>query len=157
MANDILHEWGTRAALTITLASLASSTTFVGRQSDLVDNTTVKAPAALVFVQVTTGTTPTANRNIYVRLLRYDNSAVADDGAGTSDAALTCLNAPLLGILQMNSGSSNVAFRATFDTAPLGVLGPKWGIQISHDTGVNLNSTAGNHVVAYIPYWPEVQ
>lgn len=157
MANDILNEIGSRTAFTITVASLATSTTFVGRQSDLVDNTTTKAPAALVYVQITTGTSPTANRNIYVRLIRYDNSAIADDGAGTSDAALTCLNAPILGILQMNSASNNVAFRAVFDTAPLGVLGPKWGIQVSHDTGVNLNSTGGNHVLAYIPYWPEVQ
>jgi hypothetical protein len=157
MANAILNALGSRTSFTITLASLASSTTGVGRQATLVDNTTTKAAAALVYLKITTGTTPTINKNVYVYLLRYDNSAIGDDSVGASDAAWTRVNAQLLGTIFVNSASSNIAYYGVFDTAFLGVLGPKWAIGIVHDTAVNLNSTEGNHLYAYIPYNPEVQ
>lgn len=159
MPSEQLIKLGTLTAMTITLASLASSSTFAGQQSDEVDNTTVKAGAALIHVQVTTGTSPTANRTFYVRLIRSNNDStpMRDDGAGASNAALTCLNAELLGTIEMNSGSSNVTFRKSFDTSKLGPLGPKWAIQISHDTGAALNSTGSNHKVTYQTYNPEQQ
>ena len=154
---DILTVPGTLTAMTITLASLATSAAGVGRQSTLVDNTSVKAPAALVYCKVTTGTTPTANTSILVYLIRYDNSAFGDDGCGTSDAALTIINAQLLGSILNPATTSNTAYYGVFDTAPFGPLGPKWGVAIVHNTGVNLNSTGGNHVIEYIAYNPQVQ
>jgi hypothetical protein len=32
-----------------------------------------------------------------------------------------------------------------------------WGIAISHDTGVNLNSTSGDHAVYFVGENPEAQ
>lgn len=134
----------------ITLASLATSTAGVGRQSTLVDNTSNKYLSALVYIKVTVGTTPTINTPIYVYLLRYDNNAIGDDAVGASDAAITIKNAQLLGVLTCTATTSDVPYSGVFDTSPLGPLGPKWGIAIVHSTGVNLNSTEGNHLYAFI-------
>ena len=35
--------------------------------------------------------------------------------------------------------------------------GPRWGIGIVHDTGVNLDSTGGNHYLYWVGVYPEVQ
>jgi len=157
MANKVIDLFGTRTALTITLASLASSTVGVGRQSTLVDNTTTRHHAAVVYCKVTVGTTPTINRSIYVYLVRYDDSAIGDDAVGATDAAQTIVNAKLLGVIAVNSASSDLSYYGVFDTSGLGALGPKWGITIVHDTVAALNATGSNHVIAYIGYDPEVQ
>jgi hypothetical protein len=138
------------ANFTITLASLASSTTGVGRQTTLVDNTTNKYLAAQVELKITMGTTPTANTLVYVYLIRYDNTAIADDGAGASDAGWTQINAPLLGTILCSAATSNVAYYGVFNTGFLGELGPKWGIGIVNSTGAALNSTEGNHGYSWI-------
>src|SRR5262245_58675282 len=93
MANEIKSVFGTTAQLTITLASLASAS---GRQSTMVDNTTTRWQKIHLYCKVTTGTSPTANKGIYVFLLKADKSAspnVATDGAGASDAAITIVSA----------------------------------------------------------------
>lgn len=149
-AQTIKESFGTVTALTITLASLATSTAGVGRQSTLVDNTSDLFTSALIYAKITVGTSPTANTPIYLYLVRYDNSAIADDIAGTSDAALTVKNASLLGIINCTATTSDQAYQAVFDTSALGPLGPKWGIAVVHSTGVNLNATGGNHVINYI-------
>lgn len=138
------------AAFTMTLASLASSTVGVGRQSTLVDNTANLYFSALVSLNVKVGTTPTANSLIYVYLIRSNNdaTAIADDNAGASDAGLTIINAPLLGVIVCNAATTGANYRKTFDTAFLGDLGPKWGIAIVNSTGAALNASDG--VYSYI-------
>ena len=149
---------GTATAMTITLASLASSTAGVGRQSTLIDNTSNNYLSAKVSVQVTVGTTPTANSLIYVYLLTQDNAGtpIADDGAGLTDAGITIVNAQLLGTILVPAATSNVAYKKIFDTSFLGPLPPKWGIALVNSSGVALNSTAGNHAVNYIGYREQV-
>lgn len=144
----------TPTAMTITLASLANSTSGAGQQSTLVDNTTNLYLSAQISVKITVGTTPTANSLIYIYLIRQDNNGtpIADDGAGTTNAAITITNAPLLGTLLVPAATSNVAYQRIFDTTFLGTLPPKWGIAVVNSSGVALNSTAGNHVVTYIGY-----
>lgn len=156
MANTILDLIGTRATFTCTLGALASSTAGVGRQTTRIDNSTTRAPRALVFVKVTVGTSPTANKSIYVYLWRYDGTN-SDDNAGASDAAHTVVNTPLLGVINVPATTSDTAYYGVFDTGPLGPLGTGWGLTIVHDTGVNLNATGGNHVLAYQTVIPEVQ
>lgn len=159
-ANEIMDKFGSSTAMTITLASLASSTSGVGRQSTLIDNTTVRASEAIVYVKITVGTTPTANKPIYVYLLRGDDPASSnfrDDGAGASDAGLTIINAQLLGTIMCTAATSDVAYRGAFSTRGLGALGKEWGIAIVHETAVNLNATAGNHFVRYVTVNPDVQ
>lgn len=158
MANEIKSLYGTTTSITITLANLASSTTGAGRQSDIIDNTSTRYSAVLIFLQVKLGTGPTSNRGVYVHLIRGDNdggSTIRSDGAGTSDAALTVLNAQQIGGLQDSSSA------ATGDvlTGEFLVLepGPQWGIAVHHDTGVNFNNTGSNFVCKFIGINPEVQ
>lgn len=140
------------ANFTITLASLANSTSGAGRQSTIIDNTSNLYTSAQVSLKITVGTTPTANSLIYVYLIRSNNdtTAIIDDGAGASDAALTVVNAPLLGTILCSAATSNTAYYGVFDTKALGSLGPKWGIAVVNSTGVALNATGGNHVASYI-------
>lgn len=134
------------AAFTITLASLASSTTGVGRQSTIITGNV--AESALITVKFTVGTTPTINTNILVYLIRGDDTYL-DDAAGTSDAGFTVINASLLGAILVNAVTSNIAYYGVFDTKFLGSLGPKFGIAIINASGVTANSTGGNFDVRY--------
>jgi len=140
------------ASFTITLASLASSTTGGGRQSTIVDNTTNLYTSAQIELAIKVGTSPTANSLIYVYLIRDNNDVtpLRDDGAGASDATITIINAPLLGTILCNASTTGATYRGIFDTKPLGSLGPKWGIAIVNATGVNLDSTEANHIKSYI-------
>lgn len=157
MANEIKDLFGSSTALTITLASLASSTAGVGRQSDIVDNTTNRYQDLLLYVKITQGTSLTGSKSVYVYLLRDDANASAhiSDGAGVSDAALTVLNARLVGVMKNKASPTNgdVLYGEFLIHRP----GPKWGIAIVHDTGANLDSTAGNHWARYVGINPEVQ
>lgn len=158
MANKILPFFDTEASLTITLASLASSTAGVGRQSTMVDNSTLRYKRVRVFIKIKLGTSPTSAKGVYVYALRGDKNATPHrtDGAGASDAALTVLNAPILGVLGDKSSGA-----ATGDVLQgefiLEDPGPEWGIAIVHDTGVALDATAGNHWARYTGEEPEIQ
>ena len=157
MANEIKDKFASVTALTISLASLATSTSGVGRQSAIVDNTTNKYQDIELSVHIKQGTSPTANKSVQVYLIRDNNDStpIRDDTAGASDAALTVLNAPLIGIL------ANKSSPATGDILEGNFIisrpGPKWGIAIVHDTGVNLDSTGSNHVISFIGLNPEIQ
>lgn len=157
MANAIKPLHSSVSALTITLASLATSTAGVGRQSTIVDNTTTRYKRIQLSVSIKQGTSPTGNKGIFVYLLRSNNdgTAIIDDAGGASDAAHTVLSAPLIGTL------INKASPATGDVLSRNFLiedpGPKWAISINHNTGVNLDSTGSNHVVSWIGIVDEVQ
>jgi hypothetical protein len=156
MANEIKAKLGTTTQLTITLASLASSTALVGRQSTMVDNTTNLYQLVHLYARITTGTTPTTGKGIYMYLLKADKATspnVATDNAGASDAAITIVTAQQLGGVVVDA-TSDKAYR--FD-AVLYNPGPSWGIAIVQDSGVNLNSTAGNQAIWYVGENPEVQ
>lgn len=148
-------------ALTITLASLATSASLVaGRQSTTVSNATNKYMDVLLSGQITVGTTPTTAKTIAVYVfapLKIVSSTASypiatTTALGESDAAAT-FEADQLNALRF-AGAMNII--ATSDRAyalePVsvaslfgGVMPIKWGIFVTHNTGVNLNSTAGNH------------
>lgn len=158
MANEIKDKFSTSAALTITLASLASSTAGAGRQSTIVDNSSTRWGEILLYVLLKQGTSPTGNKGANIYLIRDDADATTahrSDGAGASDAAITILNAPLVGRLV------NKASPATGDNLygefVIYKPGPKWGVAVVHDTGVNLDSTGSNHWIRWIGTNPEVQ
>lgn len=133
------------SAFTLTLAALANSTAGVGRQSTLIDNSSTLYFNALISLNIKVGTTPTVNSLIYVYLIRSnaDGTPIADDNAGASDAGLTIVNAPLLGVILVSATTTGANYRKLFDTAPLGDLGPKWGIAIVNSSGVALNAAEG--------------
>lgn len=152
MANEIRTKLDSRATLTITLASLTNGS---ARQSTMVSNSNGR-PAALVFVKVTSGgSAPTAGSVYEVYLLRGDGTNRTDN-AGSSDAAITILNAPLLGTIVVTA-STATAFYGEFDTKYLGELGTEFGIAIRNASGQTVSSTGGDHVCAYQLYVPEVQ
>src|SRR5262245_24589103 len=101
MANEIKDKLGVSTALTITLASLADG---AGRQSTMVDNGTARYQELLVYVKCKMGSSaPNPNSIIEVYLLRGDKDGGTEhlsDGAGAGDAALTPLNAQLIGALR---------------------------------------------------------
>jgi hypothetical protein len=155
MPNELKEKFGTSTALTITLASLASSATGVGRQSNMVDNSISRYGLLHLFIKIKLGTSPTANKTVQVFLLKGNSSGLRTDNAGANDAALTIKNAPLLGV--MTTGGSPSTGDVLQKHFTIRDPGPEWGIALVHDSGVNLDSTAGNHAVHYIGDNPEVQ
>jgi hypothetical protein len=153
-AGTLKDNFGAIGTFTITVAALASSTVGVGRQSDLIDNTTNLYSGAIIGAQITTGSVTAANQLISLYLIRSDNGGgpIADDAAGTGDAAWTQANAPLLGNILIPAVGTAVQYKALFDTSALGHLAPKWGIGVVQSTGNNLHATAGSHSITYTPY-----
>ncbi len=141
---DIKPKFAASAALTLSLASLASSTSGVGRQATLVNNSVTRYNLIHLFGKTTTGTSPTAGRAIYIYAIRGDGTR-RTDGAGANDAALTRVTARLLRVIPTDA-TSNKGYEWDCD---LHNPGPEWGILIVHDTVAALNATAGNHYV----YW----
>lgn len=151
---------GSKVTMTMTLASLVTSSTLVaGRESTAVDQKdTDDAIDSLVGGTVTVGTTPTANTQIQVYLYgSYDDTNFSGSATGT-DATLTPSAKELMKFLiaiPSVATTSNVAHKwGPFSVAQAfgGIIPVQWGCWITHNTGVNLNSTGSNHEVEYFPY-----
>lgn len=154
MPSEIKDKFGSSTAFTITLASLANGS---ARQSTIVDNTTDRFSRVIVYTKIKQGTSPTGNKTVTAYLLRDDNNGTnhRTDGAGASDAAITILNATLIGI--MNNKSSPTTGDVLYGEFIIDNPGPKWGIAIQNDTGVSLDSTGSNHWARFVGINPEAQ
>ena len=155
MPSKALATFETGQTLTISLASIANG---AGRISAVIDNTTTRAPAGMLFVRVTTGgTAPTANTPIKVYLIRRSNMAtdISDANLGTTDAAVTAepTNAEQVGSIIVGTGTNTQYDKAI----PIYDLSPEFSVVIWNATGQALNATAGNHIVQYIPIVMEAQ
>lgn len=160
-AND-LTAYGSSAALTITLASLVTSSTLVaGRESTAVSNTSNLYYDYLFGGFSTVGTTPTVNTTIEIwGYASQDDTptypSLVTSGITGSDAAATAATtgikanalSPIASLL-VDATTSN----RQYNLGPLyisGVYGgnvpKKWGMWLTHSTAVNFNSTGGNHV-----------
>lgn len=148
--------YGTPTAMTITLASLASDTNLVaGRESTAVDQKdTLDGVDVLVGGKVTTGTSPTASRQIEIwAYASYDDTEFSGTATG-SDANLTPdakTNLRLLTVIPTANTSDKTYKWGPFSIAQAygGSVPVQFGIYVVHNTGVNLNATAGNHEVVY--------
>ena len=149
----------TSAAITITLASLATSSTRVaGRESTVVDNTSNLFLDCLVSGKVTTGTSPTSGKQIDVWVVASeDGTNYPDVFDGTdSDETVTSENVRnsalrLAATAIVDSTSDRTYYIAPFSIAALygGNMPRKWGLFVTHDTVANLNSTGSNHAFSY--------
>lgn len=141
--------FATPATLVITLASLASSASGVGRQSTLVDNTTTGYPSVIVFYKVKLGTSPTGDTLVVFYLIRNESTdSIADDSAGASDAGISVLNAlPIATATTKASPSTGDVLEGSF-TIP--DVGPSWGIAVVQSTGAALDSTGSNHKITFV-------
>ena len=161
---DLKIAYGASSALTITLAALASSTgRLAGRESAAVDNTAGLHLDYLVAGRITTGTTPTDARIIEVWAYgqHEDTPSYPDVFDGTDSAETVTSDGIKAACLRLiaaiaTDGTSN----RTYPFGPVGLAslfgGPvpkRWGVFVTHDTGVNLNATAGNHAVWTTPIY----
>jgi hypothetical protein len=153
-----LLDYVASGAVTISLASLATSSTWLaGRESTLIDNTTNKYLDYHLSGVVTVGTTPTVSTEIRVYVVSMISDSVWPDVFDGTDSAETVTSAgvgsgflKLAAVMSVDATTSDRAYPfGKVSVASLfgGVCPPKFVIFIAHNTGVNLNSTAGNHVV----------
>lgn len=166
MPNNVLIKYGAQATITAAVASLASDTNLLaGLESSIIDNTTDGDEDKIISGKVTTGTSPTAARQIEVWAVAWDGANWPDVFDGTSSAETitstdikNAICAPIK-IMATNNTSdrtyhfSGVSARAAFG----GVLPSKFVLFIVHNTGVNLNATAGNHAFYVQGVYPQIQ
>lgn len=144
---------GSDTALTITLASLAASAT-AGRESTAVDNTTDLAVDAELYGKIKTGTTPSNNSAIEIWVYGSGDGTTFSGGATGSNAALTPSAKAMLRLAQVIPVSNTTGITHQFyigSVASLfgGLLPAKWGVFVLNNSGVALDSTAGNHAIGY--------
>lgn len=163
---DIKLAYGSASDATITLASLASDTNLLaGRESSEIVNTSTLALDYLVSGKITAGTSPTASRSIEVWAVgSWDGTNWPDVFDGT-DSAETITSADIKASvcrLLAAMATANTSDR-TYHFGPVsvaaafgGVVPPKFVVFVVHNTGVNLNSTAGNHQIRLQPVYETV-
>lgn len=158
---NIKIAYASSVALTIGLATgpLASSTTFLaGRESTVIDNTSNLYIDGRLTARITTGTTPTVDTEIRVYgYTSLDDTPTYPDTITGTDGTRTLTNAYILENALLVLGATGVAATSNI-TYPIRLLSvaeafglhPKrCGVFVVHNTGVNLNATGGNHVLAY--------
>lgn len=153
--------YGAITAVTLTFASLATSSTFVaGREGVFIDNTSNLYDDIMVSVKVTTGTTPTANTQILLFAFgELDDAPTWPDVMAGADANKTITSVGvgqgflrLVAALNVDSNTSNRAYYAGgISIASLfgGTMPKRVGLWCVHNTAVALNATGGNHVLNY--------
>ena len=166
MPNNILIKYGTSTTITNAVASLASDTNLLaGYESAVIDNTSDGFDDIILSGKATTGTNPTASRQIEVWAVAWDSNAWPDVFDGTTGAE-TITSADIktalckcVAIMPTNNTSdrtysfTGVSARQVFG----GVLPSKFVLFTAHNTGVNLNATAGNHEFRYQGTYTQVQ
>jgi hypothetical protein len=166
MPNNILKKYGSKTTLTAAVESLASDTNLLaGIESSEIDNSTDGYDDILVSGKVTTGTSPTASRQIEVWAVAWDGANWPDvfDGT-TSGETITSSDIKnsicrAVAIMSTNATSDRVYHftGASLRQAFGGELPSKIVLFIVHNTGVNLNATSGNHELSYVGIYPQVQ
>ena len=150
--------YGINTDLTHTLTGLASDTNLIaGRESTARDNTTDDAIDAIVQGKATTGTTPTASRQIEVWAYGSVDGTTYSAGATGTDANFSPTGEKtlmkLLTIIPTDATSDHVYNWGPFSIAQAfgGTMPRNWGIFIVHNTGVAFNITAANQETTYTP------
>lgn len=158
MSTTFKPAYGANAAITITLTSLANSTSLSTgyRQSAAVDNTTNLYADAHIYGHVQSNVAPTAGNQFSVYLYwsndagtTYTNNASGADAAYTqpdSDANMT------LGAVSICTAVNQPFYFRGFSfcqAAGLLFLPQKWGIIFKNGSGQALDATAGHHVFSY--------
>ncbi len=161
---DLKINYAASSAVTITLASLATSSTLLaGRESTAVDNSTNKYDDYLLAGRITTGTSPTGNPGtIEVHVVGMIDDAVWPDVFDGTDSAETITNDFVkhgccrLAAAMLTNTTSNVSY----DFGPVsvaslfgGVCPRKFVVFATHSSGVNLNGTGSNHYLNITPIY----
>lgn len=167
MASDIKIKYAASSAVTISPASLASSSTFLaGVESDAIDNSSNLYLDYLLAGKITVGTSPAASTEIRVYVVAMqDDSTWPDVFDGTSSAE-TVTSAgvgagflKLAAIMPVDATTSDRAYYfGPVSVASLfgGVCPRKFVVFVTQNTGANLNATGGNHAVSITPVYATV-
>ena len=152
--------YGAPGSITNAIASLGTSATLVaGWESATVDNTSTLYDDVLVSGQVTVGTSPTAGTVINVYCVAPLNPAtptwpdVFDGTTGAKTITSLGVGAGFLRLVTSLSVDTTTSSRAyAFSPVSIaslygGVMPQKFALFTTHNTGVNLNATAGDHFV----------
>ncbi len=155
---DIKLAYAASAAMTITLASLATDANLLtGRNATVVDNTSNLYLNYMVAGKITTGTTPTDLKRIEVWAYgQLEDTPTYPDSFTGVDAAKTVTSANIKAAIlyPVASLATGTTSDRTYWFGPRslvsvfgGIIPKRWGIFVTHDTAVNLNATAGNHAI----------
>lgn len=160
---DLKIAYGSSAAFTISLASLATDGNLVaGRSSAVVSNASDLYDDALIAGTIKLGSSPAAGQiEIWAWSTRDDSPTYFDNIDGTDkNASITNRNI-LFGFMR------NVATIPTPATTGVvipfgpvslaglfgGTMPQRYGVWVVHNTTVNLDSTGGNHAIKYTPVY----
>jgi hypothetical protein len=165
---DVKITYAASAAYTLTLASLASSSSLVaGRESTWVSNASNRYLDELVAGYVTVGTTPTANTIIEVHAVgSINDTPTYPDVFDGTDSDETISNAQIkyaicrpIAVVSVVATTSNLAY----PFAPTGIrqlfgdgLPSTHGLFVTHSTVAALHATGGNHVISHTPVYATV-
>ena len=151
-------KYGTATAFTITLTSVASSSTKVaGRSSAVVDNTTTRYDDALVSGYIkANNTAPTAGSlDVWVWAKHMDDTYPDTITGSDADITLTSADIRNAGLrlattIVTDTTANRVYHVAPFSVAALfgGVMPLKWGVFVAHVMVQALNVTSG-HALYY--------
>ena len=163
---DIKMVYAASSALTITLASLASSSTWVtGQESTAVDNTTNLYEDYLLAGKITTGTTPTTATEIRVYVVGLAEDSTYPDVFDGTDSAETWTTtgirdsaARLAGRMEVTATSNVTYWFGPVSVAALfgGTLPKKFVVFVAQNTAVALNATSSNHALWITPMYQNV-
>lgn len=142
---DVKQAFGSKATVTVTLASLANGS---ARESTVIDNTSNLYADYLLRVKTNGQSSGTAQLNVYAYAALSDTTYT--DGATGSDAAFTAanrLNADLWKSVQMNATTAVTAGPWSVRSAFGGTLPSKFGFIFVNASGAALSATSGDHVI----------
>jgi hypothetical protein len=156
---DIKIAYAADGAFTITLASLATSSTFVaGRESTSVSNGTNKYLDYEITGKITTGTTPIVDRSIILFGVKPINDTPTwPDVFDGTDSAETITNAQIMDAMPILwrggvSATSDIGYpiiNALTIAQAWGLVPDNFSVFVAHNTNVNLHATGGNHEINY--------
>jgi len=145
--SDLKQAFGASTAITITLASLANA---AARESLVVDNTSNLYLDALVLViaKLAAGS-PAGVKALYIYAYGSEDGTNYTDNATGADAAITLrspTNLRLIGAISVPD-SGALSFKShpmSIAAAFGGVMPRKWGIVLSNQSGVALDSSGNS-------------
>lgn len=163
---DVKLSYPSAADVTITLASLATDANLLtGRESTAVDNSTNKYLDYHISGKITTGTSPTTAKSIQVWAVgSWDGTSWPDVFDGTDSAeTITSANHKNAVCKFLAEMATDATSDRTYHFGPVslaaafgGVCPVKFVVFVTHNTAVNLNSTAGNHQIRIQPIYETV-
>lgn len=146
--------YGTRVALTITLASLANA---AYRESTEIDNSSTLAVDGILHGKITTGTSPTVSTTITVYVSGSDGTTARPGNLTGTDSTITPAGEQtqfeVARVLSIDATSNHTYEFFVGSVAALfgGVMPKKLSVIVLNSSGVALNATGGNHDIEYTP------